>query len=181
MDVTELNGVGPKRASALAQVEVASVLDLLTHYPRRYLDRTREATLAELEPGEEATVIVTVESVNVRRTRNRRTMVEVDVSDAGGRMRCVFFNQPWLRDRLQLGREMVLFGKVELFRGRRQMTSPVLDFAGDKTGRVVPLYPQSEKARLNSSDIWSKPGKAEQKMTPVSSARAGGSIQRSGR
>jgi ATP-dependent DNA helicase RecG len=155
MDVSELKGVGPKRASALAQVEVASVLDLLTHYPRRYLDRTREARLADIEPGEQATVIVVVERVNLRRTRNRRTMVEVDVTDDSGRMRCVFFNQPWLKDRLVPGREMVVFGKVDTYRGRRQMVSPVLDFAGDKTGRVVPLYPQSEKARLNSSDIGS--------------------------
>ena len=153
MDVESLKGVGPKRASALAQVEVTSVLDLLTHYPRRYLDRTREARLADLEPGDEATVIVTIERVNLRRTRNRRTMVEVDVTDGSGHLRCVFFNQPWLKDRLGPGLEMVLFGKVDVYRGRRQMTSPVLDFAGDKTGRVVPLYPQSEKARLNSSDI----------------------------
>ncbi|MEL7208508.1 MAG: DNA helicase RecG, partial [Actinomycetota bacterium] len=68
MDVETLHGVGPKRASALAQVEVTTVLDLLMHYPRRYLDRTREARLADLGPGEEATVIVTVERVNLRRT-----------------------------------------------------------------------------------------------------------------
>ena len=155
MEVSELNGVGPKRSTALAQVEVLTVLDLLMHYPRRYLDRTREARLADLESGDEATVIVRVERVNLRRTRNRRTMVEVDVSDDSGRLRCVFFNQPWLKDRLVPGLEMVLFGKVDTYRGRPQMTSPVLDFAGDKTGRVVPLYPQSEKARLNSSDIGS--------------------------
>jgi ATP-dependent DNA helicase RecG len=155
MPVDTLHGVGPKRSSALAQVDVTSVLDLLTHYPRRYLDRTREARLADLEPGQEATVIVTVERVDMRRTRNRRTIVEVDVTDDSGGLRCVFFNQPWLKDRLAQGQEMVLFGKVEEYRGRPQMTSPVLDFAGDKTGRVVPLYPQSEKARLNSSDIGS--------------------------
>jgi ATP-dependent DNA helicase RecG len=153
MDVTGLHGVGDKRAKALAQVEVTSMLDLITHYPRRYLDRTREARLADLEPGQEATVIVTVERVNLRRTRNRKTMVEVDVTDGSGSLRCVFFNQPWLKDRLTEGQEMVLFGRVDTYRGQKQMTGPVLDFAGDKTGRVVPLYPQSEKARLNSSDI----------------------------
>ena len=38
----------------------------------------------------------------------------------------------------------VLFGKVEVFNGRRQMTNPVVDLVGDKTGRIVAMYPQSE-------------------------------------
>ena len=60
MEVTRLRGVGPKRAEALAKVGVTSVLDLLTYYPRRYVDRTREAHVADLAPGEEATVLVRV-------------------------------------------------------------------------------------------------------------------------
>ena len=46
-----------------------------------------------------------------------------------------------------------MFGKVELFRGRRQMTNPVVDLVGDQTGRIVPVYPQSEKAGVMSWDI----------------------------
>ena len=155
MGIERVNGVGPKRAKALARLEIETVLDLLTHYPRRYLDRTRQAQLADLAVGEEGTVLVRVERVDTRRTRNRRTMTNVDVSDASGRIRCVFFNQPWLERRLTPGLEMVLFGKVDEYRGRRQMANPVLDFAGDKTGRIVPLYPQSDAARVNSSDIGS--------------------------
>ncbi len=47
----------------------------------------------------------------------------------------------------------MLFGKVDLFRGRRQMTNPVVDLVGDKTGRIVPVYPQSEKAGIMSWDV----------------------------
>ena len=50
--VTRLKGVGEKKAAGLATAEITTVLDLLTHYPRRYIDRTREATLAELTEGE---------------------------------------------------------------------------------------------------------------------------------
>ena len=89
MDVESLKGVGPKRASALAQVEISSVLDLLTHYPRRYLDRTREARIADLEPGDEAMVMVRSQRVNLRRTREvAARMVEVDVTDGSGHLRC---------------------------------------------------------------------------------------------
>ncbi len=44
----------------------------------------------------------------------------------------------------------MFFGKVDVFQGRRQMTNPVVDLIGDQTGRIVPVYPQSEKVRLTS-------------------------------
>ena len=46
--VAELKGVGPKKVAALAQVGVATVLDLLTTYPRRWVDRTKEARVIDL-------------------------------------------------------------------------------------------------------------------------------------
>ena len=138
------------------RLEVTSVLDLLTHYPRRYLDRTRQASLDELEVGDEATVLVTVQRVSGRRTRGRgraRHIVEARVSDGTGSIACTWFNQPWLERTLSPGTEVVLFGKVELYRGRRQMASPLVDLAGTETGRIVPLYPLSEKARITSQQI----------------------------
>jgi hypothetical protein len=46
--VTELKGVGAAKAAALAELDIHTVLDLLTTYPRRYIDRTREARIADL-------------------------------------------------------------------------------------------------------------------------------------
>src|SRR5262245_19533690 len=54
--VTELRAVGPKLAAGLAEMGVTSALDLLDHYPRRYVDRTQRAEIAELAIGDEATV-----------------------------------------------------------------------------------------------------------------------------
>ena len=84
--VTRLKGVGDKKATALETIGVTSVLDLLTYYPRRYVDRTREARVSDLRPGEEATVLVTVRSVNKRMTRNRKAMVTAVVGDGSGRL-----------------------------------------------------------------------------------------------
>jgi ATP-dependent DNA helicase RecG len=151
--VTKLSGVGPKAADGLAKLDVASVLDLLTTYPRRYLDRTREARLEDLAVGEEATVLVEVLSVSARPTRNRRKLVQVEVGDGRSRLRITFFNQPWRERQLKPGSQAVLFGKLEVFGGRRQMTNPVVDLVGDRTGRIIPVYPQSERAGVTSWDI----------------------------
>ncbi len=153
LSVTELRGVGEKKATALANAEIDSLLDLLTHYPRRYLDRTREAPIAELAEGEEASVLVNVVESNSRRVRGGKVMVNVVVGDDSGTMRLTFFNQRWRERQLSPGRNAVIFGKVETYRGRRQMTNPVVDLVGDKTGRIIPVYPQSEKAGLHSWDV----------------------------
>ena len=158
--VSELRGVGQKRAGSLAEVGIEYVLDLLMHYPRRYLDRTQQASIKELAVGSEAMVLATVKRVTGRRTRQGRSLVEVDVFDGSGYLHCVFFNQPWRARQLTAGTQAVFFGKLEVFKGRRQMTSPVVDLVGDRTGRIIPIYPQSEKAGLNTWELAAWIGEA---------------------
>ncbi|MDP9420791.1 MAG: ATP-dependent DNA helicase RecG [Actinomycetota bacterium] len=151
--VTELAGVGPKKAEGLAVLGISSVLDLLMHYPRRYIDRTNQARIADLGLGEEGMVLGRVRRVQSRRTRNRRSLVEVDVTDGSGYLRCTFFNQAWRANQLKAGTSAIFFGKLEEFQGRRRMTNPVVDLVGDRTGRIVPVYPQSDKAGLTTWEL----------------------------
>ena len=153
IDVGQLKGVGEKRRAALATFDVDTVLDLVTTYPRRWVDRTNEARISDLVPGQEALVLVTVRSVTKRTTRNRRTMVNVNVGDGSGRMEVVFFNQPWRERQLQEGLQIALFGKADTYRGGLQMANPIVDLIGDRTGRIVPIYPQSEKAQITTWEV----------------------------
>ncbi len=154
MGVERLSGIGPAKLESLRGLGITSMLDLLTWYPRRYLDRTREAAVAELQSGVEALVLCRVASCSSRRVRGGRSMVSADLRDATGTLRCTFFNQPWRARQLEGlrddGVEVAVFGKVEVFRGRRQMTNPVVDPVGNRTGRIVPVYPQSESSRLST-------------------------------
>jgi len=141
-----------KKIAALKKVGVTNVLDLLTYYPRRYHDRTKEAQVRELLPGDEAVVVVTVRSARTQRN-GKRTMVLADVYDASGTLKLTFFNQPWREAQLRSGLEVVLFGKLEIFNGQRRMTNPVVDLLGDQTGLILPVYAQSDKAGVSSGDI----------------------------
>jgi ATP-dependent DNA helicase RecG len=153
ISVARLKGIGDKKLAALHEVGVDSVLDLLTTYPRRWVDRTNEARISDLEVGKEALVLATVRSVTKRTMRNRRTMVEARVGDGSGGLHVVFFNQPWREKQLREGLHISLFGKADVYRGGLQMTNPVVDLIGDRTGRIVPIYPQSEKAGLSTWEI----------------------------
>ena len=154
LGVDALNGVGPKRAAALHKAEIHSVLDLLRTYPRRYVDRTKEALISDLRPGEEGMVLGTVRRVDSRRIRGNRTMVNVTVADSSGTLGVTFFNQPWRAKQLYEGLVVVLFGKVDIYRGNLQMASPIVDkIDGDQTGKIVSIYPASEKTKISSSDL----------------------------
>jgi len=92
IDVGRLRGVGEVKRKALSAVGIETVLDLVMFYPRRWVDRSKEARVSDLQAGEDAMVLVTVRSVAKRTMRNRRTMVTATVGDGSGRLQVVFFN-----------------------------------------------------------------------------------------
>jgi ATP-dependent DNA helicase RecG len=151
--VSELRAVKARKASGLESMGIETVLDLLMHYPRRYIDRRHQSEIGELAEDEEAMVTATVRRVSARRTRGGKTMVQAVVADATGNLQVVFFNQPWRTRQMAVGSQVVIFGRTEIYRGGRQMTNPVLDLVGDQTGRLVPVYAQSGKAKIGSSEI----------------------------
>ncbi|MGZ4691240.1 MAG: ATP-dependent DNA helicase RecG [Acidimicrobiia bacterium] len=155
----DVEGIAPKLLERLALMtpSIESVLDLLQHYPRRYHDRTRKAEIAELVQGEEATIVAEVKRVSSRPTRQRKKMVEAVVEDDTGLLNLVFFNQPWRERQLAVGTEVALYGKLDIFRGKRQLANPIVDVLGRageaKTGVIMPIYPQSGKADVSTWEI----------------------------
>ena len=153
LPVTELKGVTPKRAEALASLGIRTVLDVLTNYPRRYVDRTNQVAIGDVVLGEEVVLLATVTSGRLVRARNGREFVVINVADGTGNLDITFFNQKWRLKHLPVGTAVALFGKVEMFKGRRGMTNPFVDRVGTRVGRIVPIYPQSDKARIDSDTI----------------------------
>ena len=154
--VTDLKAVGPKLAPRLEAMGIETILDLLTHYPRRYHDRRNTQEIAALAVGEEATVYGAVKKVSGRYTRQRRPIVEAEIFDGTSYLKLTFFNQAWREKQLRPGTEAAFFGRVEHYRGRRQMTNPVVDVIaepgepGADTGVLVPVYPASGKADVHT-------------------------------
>ncbi|HTG46221.1 MAG TPA: ATP-dependent DNA helicase RecG [Actinomycetota bacterium] len=142
---------GPEAQQVLAEAfDIETVGQLLHHYPRRYIDRSRVETIRGLKIGAEATVIATVRSVAKRQTRNRRSMVTVTLADGTGFLDLTFFNQPWAAERYRAGMELAVSGVVQLYRGRLQMANQEVEVlrGGEQdlvhTARITPVHPASE-------------------------------------
>ena len=146
---------------SLEEAGIISVADLLFYAPRRYIDRSEKVPLGEVPEGDDVTVVGLVGSVSTRRPRRNLVMVEAIVADETGSLKAVWFNQPYRANQLKQGTEIALAGKVERFRGRLQMNSPVLDVLGGKgegleIGRVVPMYRAVKEAgpRYLRRGVW---------------------------
>jgi ATP-dependent DNA helicase RecG len=154
-----LRSVGPKKAASLRTMGIESVLDLLMHYPRRYVDRSHRVLIADAAFDEEVLVSGEVTSVSSRRPkRGGRPIVNISVTDESGVLTCTFFNQAWRARQLERGMEVAVFGKLDQYAGKRNMANPVLDVLGPaggtkRTGKVIAIYPQSAKAGIDSSDL----------------------------
>lgn len=136
-----LTGVGPKLAEKFAVLGVETAEDLLRYYPRRYLDRSKIAPLKQVKIGSEVTVIGTVVHVDKKfNPRTRKKLLTVDISDGEGYLSAVWFNNWWHADKMPVGTEVSLNGKVVFNYGKLQMSNPAYDILGinedGETGRL---------------------------------------------
>jgi ATP-dependent DNA helicase RecG len=144
-----IRGFGPKRLAVLAAEGFRTVGDLLLHLPFRYEDRSRFFPIERLAPGMRVTVVGTVVSARLLRTRVRGfTIFRAEICDGTGRLTCVWFNQPYLARVLKVGGEASLTGEVlapERRDGPLRVRNPEFEILGEDpegihTGRIVPIY-----------------------------------------
>ncbi|MEQ3747178.1 MAG: ATP-dependent DNA helicase RecG [Henriciella sp.] len=140
-----LPGIGPKLKPTLEHlVGGEHVWDLLLHMPERWLDRRPVATFDALEIGEIATVQGEVHSVKA--PYNDRAPTRVELFDGTGFLILSYFRADprWLQGQFPVGKERIVSGRIDEYRGERQMSHPdfVMDPAkGEMPPPVEPIYP----------------------------------------
>jgi ATP-dependent DNA helicase RecG len=163
-----------KAGQALEALGIASHADLLEHFPREHRERDARS-VADLGVGEVGTVAVELRSISVRPTRNRRrTRVEAKVADSTGPMVAIWWNQPWLADRLKPGSQLLLHGQRK---ERNQFAVKEFEQLGGESASApgvgqVPLYPASEgisPQRLRQL-VWDDYGLMRHAIEPLPSA-----------
>ncbi len=151
--LTYVKGVGPARAAMLEAKGLATVEDLLGYFPFRYEDRSNVKTIAQLAPGEMATVIADVRSAKASGFKRRALgLFEARFSDSSRAILVgKWFHGGYLANVLGEGVKLALFGKVEFdsYSGELTMLHPEFEIlSGDDedgeaslhTGRIVPIY-----------------------------------------
>jgi ATP-dependent DNA helicase RecG len=161
---------GGDRAEALAKLDIYSLQDLLQHYPRRHIDRSKLTTMAELQAAFDEGRVPKEVAVHARvikmgkpfalqkRTSKgkRRTMIKARVGDETGTIEITWFNQDWVARALPDGTEAFFYGGLSSYGSKLQMTAPRIEVVRSgkepfNVGRIVPIYPAT--ADLSSDQI----------------------------
>ena len=142
-EVQFVKNVGPNRVKLLNKLNIFTLGDLITYFPRNHEDRSIPKKIAECRDGEEVLIkAVAVTKVTERFTRRVR-IYNLVVRDETGTCTITWFNQKYVKEKFIVGHTYTFFGKIENKLGRVEMKSPVFDEEGiDKnTGRIIPIYP----------------------------------------
>jgi ATP-dependent DNA helicase RecG len=140
--------IQPKYAQKLAKIGIFTIGDLFRHFPFRYDDFSERASISDLVEGQTATIEGTVSKAKTSRTWKRKMFItEAQIEDETGSVKAVWFNQPFLSDSMQAGKEIRISGKVSLNDKGFYFSNPVWEFSKrtpTNTGRLVPIYPETE-------------------------------------
>jgi ATP-dependent DNA helicase RecG len=141
-------GVGPKRASLFAKLNINTVGDLFWHIPRGYEDFHTICPIRQLRPGQVGTVVGTVSQTECRVPRSASkvyNLLHVVLDDASGSLTAVWFNQPYLAEKIHRGTRLLVHGKVDVYDGYLQMNAPKHQIIeGPLETGILPLYPLTE-------------------------------------
>ena len=145
-NVSILKGVSTQNVPKLKRLGVETVGDLVYLFPHRHNDFANIRKVSELELGEEQTVVVTVWEATETRQGPRRRSTQAVLGDDTGNVRAIWFNQPYLTRTFRPGTNLVISGKVNVFRGSLVFESPEYELLRGQeelvhTGRLVPVYP----------------------------------------
>lgn len=149
--LADIPSIGPRFGQKLKRLNIATVGELLYHFPTRYEDFSQIYPIADLEPGQQATVQGVVENIDLRHSfRRHMTVVEAKIRDDSGAVRAVWFNQPYVKNVLRPGLLVNLSGKVAASDEDLYLSHPTYEpiTGNDRqmtkhTGRLVPIYPET--------------------------------------
>nr|MDK2851062.1 ATP-dependent helicase RecG [Candidatus Cloacimonadota bacterium] len=151
--VMYLKGVGEYRSKLLAKIGVHTVLDLMELFPRTYLSRNVNPSLAELQVGENVALTAEISWVDARPSTTGKKILHVGVNDKALGIECVWFRYPpsYLKI-FKPGSTIWISGTLSSFNGQLQINHPefeILDKEIDehdfwKNKLLLPVYPLTE-------------------------------------
>jgi len=144
LDIKEIKGVGTQRARILNKLGIYTIGDLLLYVPREYKDLSKVMPLYSYKENDDLVSKVRVCSQpKVLHVRSKMEILKVAVSDQSGKAVCIWYNQPFLKQKIKPNMELLIWGKVKYQYKEMQIINPSfyeidenMDFP-----KMIPIYP----------------------------------------
>lgn len=152
--ISYVKGVGEARLSLFKKLEINTILELLTHYPKDYEDRSKIKNIADLQDGEMCSFEGTIVSnVNDARPRKGMTISKVSIQDSTGKIAAIWFNQHYIKNSFLIGTNYIFYGKVEKKLNKLQVVNPVFEKVDNnelkKSLKILPVYSSTKNLGQN--------------------------------
>ena len=149
----QIKGVGPKTAQALAAAGLKTISDALDFLPRAYDDYSTAVNIADLQPGK-VTVKARCESVSTRIVRRGLRITTAVLADKSGKVKAVWFNQPYRETQLKSDAEFIFSGQFGMQYNRYQINNPSVELAkevaktaAENNSGIQPVYKSIKNIR----------------------------------
>ena len=149
----QIKGVGPKTAQALAAAGLKTISDALDFLPRAYDDYSTAVNIADLQPGK-VTVKAHCESVSTRIVRRGLRITTAVLADKSGKVKAVWFNQPYRETQLKSDAEFIFSGQFGMQYNRYQINNPSVELAkeiaktaAENNSGIQPVYKSIKNLR----------------------------------
>lgn len=148
MKITELKGIGEKYAQLLGRLSVYTVEDLVGLYPRDYELYQEPAFISTLSPDYENNNVVidgvVSKKIDVYHT-GKLAVISTFINDENGdRIKCTWFNMPFLKSSLKLGMRYIFRGRFVIKNGIKILEQPQMYTRSQYSeieGTMQPIYP----------------------------------------
>lgn len=139
----QLKGVGPKRQEAFAKVGIKTIGNLLSYYPRKYIDRNNLKNYGEFTFDQEISIKATVLNTGrIQHIRRNLSILTIPVLWDEKKVSVVFFNQSYLKNSFIENCEYYLYGKIKISNGSLKISNPQFVTAQNPGNffKLTPVY-----------------------------------------
>jgi len=154
--IEQISNIGPAYQKKLKKLGIKTVQDLLYHFPHRYEDFSNIIPISKIKYGQDCCIQGKIlEIQNTRTWRKRMILTQAIVQDKTGAIKVIWFNQPYLIKTLKPGDIVSLAGKTNMGEDGLYLNNPAYEKIPisniqypisnlTHTGRIVPVYPETE-------------------------------------
>lgn len=150
MNLSDIKGLGEKRIAKLASVGINTPMDLIMHFPYKYIDTTKIIDLNLCQSGESVSLFITIETLPIKKfIRKGLSFVKVKARTQNIEISCTWFNQNYIANKLEVGKSFYVMGTLKKFKNSIDITSPILCDSDTVNKPIIPIYKTIKGLPLN--------------------------------
>lgn len=140
--LSQISNLGPKTLEKLDKLNIKIPLDLLYHFPTRYIDFSNSIKIKDTKESENTTITGEITKFQNIYTRSHKNIQKATVADNTGTIDLIWFNQPYLSKIIKVGDKLSLAGTVSFYQSKKTIFTP--EHGHFHTGKIIAIYPETK-------------------------------------